>query len=123
NAFRSNRTGCPRAGRRRSVMEEHFAIPFRALLDEKKLQLHDELPIALAEHLQAYLADQLNIRCMDIKVLRLGNNLYLRLIAVEKSSIPALCALADVQKVTLYRYERADEGRVTLTPLMVAPDA
>lgn len=103
----------------RPEADSNFAIPLFSIVDRSKVDTRSELPEAFAEHLQAYLEGGMGIRCLFCKFLRGGDDVLLVLHGVSKESLPALCSLVDVQKTTLYRYERSGEDSISLTPLAV----
>ena len=96
-----------------------YAIPLFALIDASKLDLDQPLPEELAEQLAMYLERRFGIKSLSAQFVVLEQQPFLVLHSVESASLPALCSLVDVQRTQLYRYERADQETVTLTPLNV----
>lgn len=105
-----------------SETTDQYAIPLFALLDRSKVDLSQPLPEALGEQIAGYLAVQFGIRALSTRMLKMEDEAYLVLHDVPSGSLPALCSLVDVQRTQLFRYERKDEGTVTLTPLNVKID-
>jgi len=101
---------------------KNFAIPLYALVDAKKVDLQSPQLDDFAEQLQVYFATELAISFLDARIEILGAIPYMIFNAVEQESVPRLCALVDVQKTQLFRYQREDEEQATLTPLMVKPE-
>lgn len=100
---------------------ENFAISLFAVIDRKKVDPFIELPETFADHLQMFMLQDLGIECLSLRFLRSEQEVMMVLNGVPEDSLAALFALADVQKTELYRYERDDEERVTLTPIRISP--
>lgn len=100
---------------------ENFAISLFAVIDRKKVDPSIDLPETFAEHLQMYLLQDLGIECLSLRFLRSEQEVMMVMNGVPEKSLAALLALADIQKTELFRYERDDEERVTLTPIRVNP--
>ena len=100
-----------------------YALPLFALIDRAKVDLSRPIPEELGEQIQGWLAAQCRIHALHAKVLVPHQaEPLLVLLGVEPNSLPALCALAEVQRCTLSEYQRAGEDRFTLIPLSVKPD-
>lgn len=97
---------------------DEYAIPLFSLIDASKVDLDQPLPDELAEQLAMYLEGRFGIKSLSAQLVILEQP-FLVLHSVESASLPALCSLVDVQRTQLYRYERADQDTVTLTPLNV----
>lgn len=100
---------------------QHFALPLFALIDRSKLDLRQPIPDELAEQLGLYLEGRLGIRSLSCKVIIAGEEPYLVLHEVPHEALAALFSLVDVQGTQLFRYERADEQTIRLTPLRFTP--
>lgn len=96
-----------------------YAIPLFALVDASKVDLNQPLPEELGEQLGLYLEGQFGIKALSTQLLVLEQQPFLILHGVDSGSLPALCSLVDVQRTQLFRYQRADQDSVTLTPLNV----
>lgn len=103
------------------MTEQSYAIPLFALIDRSKVDPSKPLPDELADHLHAYLDKQFGIRSLSAKIILLQEKVLLVLQAVDESTLPALLALADVQKSGLFRYQRETDDTITLTPIGVDP--
>ena len=96
-----------------------YALPLFALVDRNRLDLRRPLPETLGDQLGLYLQEQFGIQSLSAQLLMFRDQPFLVLHHVPAASLPALCSLVDVQRTQLFRYERADEATVTLTPLNV----
>ena len=100
-----------------------YALPLFALIDRRKVDLQRPLPEQLAEQLQLWLEAQCRIRMLNAKtLLPAGGEPLLILLGVDEGSLPALLALADVQRTTLYDYHREAEDRFSLAPVALKTD-
>jgi hypothetical protein len=99
----------------------NYALPLFALVDRDKVDLRSGQLPELAEHLEAFMRQNLGIELLDGRIEQLGEEAFFVLNGVESSALPALFALADVQKGQLYRYQREENDLATLTPLAVDP--
>lgn len=101
-------------------LDRAYAIALRALVDPRKTAAFGkDLPEELAEQLRLYLEAELKIRALSCQFLFVRDEPFLLMAGVDEASLPALCSLVDVQRTTLFRYERGDASTVTLTPLQV----
>lgn len=100
----------------------HFALPLFSLIDREKVDLRQPIPDELAEQLGLYLEGSFGIRSLSSKVVLAGEEPYLVLHEVPQEALPALFSLVDVQGTRLFRYERADEQSIRLTPLRIRLD-
>lgn len=98
---------------------QSYAIPLFALIDRGKVEPGKELPESLVEPLRLWLAKECGVASLSGKLVRAEGDAFLVLQGVEAGSLPALCALVDVQRTQLFRYERPNEGTVRLTPVNV----
>lgn len=96
-----------------------YAVPLFALVDRRKVDPDRELPESLAEQLRLWLGQECGVHSLSARFVRAGSDAFLVLQGIPPESLPALCALADVQRTTLFRYERPDEETVRLTPVSV----
>lgn len=99
-----------------------YAIPLFSLIDKAKVDLDQPLPESLGEQLALYLEGRFGIKSLSSRLLLFREDPFLVLHDVPGECLPQLCSLVDVQRTQLFRYERADESTVTLTPLNVKID-
>lgn len=105
------------------MSDNSYAIPLFALIDRGKVDPSKPIPDELADHLHAYLDKQFGIRALAGKIVLLQERVLLVLQALDEKTLPALLALADVQKTQLFRYQREEDDTVTLTPIGIDPTA
>ncbi|MCC5833131.1 MAG: hypothetical protein JJU20_00215 [Opitutales bacterium] len=105
------------------MSEQSYALPLFALIDRSKVDPSKPIPDELADHLHAYLEKAFGIRALSAKIILLQEKALLVLQALDDSTLPALLALADVQKSELFRYEREADDTVILTPIGIDPGA
>jgi len=98
----------------------HYALPLFSII-RKPTGEPERLPDELADQLQAYLEKQFSIKCLAVKFIWVKGEPYLLMQELQKESLAPLCSLADVQKTTLFRYERRGEDEASLTPVVVDP--
>jgi hypothetical protein len=103
-------------------LDTAYALPLYSVVDPAKVDPRNGLPESMADQLQAYFQVSLHIKALSFQFVMVSEDPYLLIGGLEKASLPALLALADVQKTTLYRFERPDPDTVTLTPLAVQID-
>jgi len=100
-----------------------YAISLFALIERAKVDTGKDIPEELGEQLGLFLQRELGITILTTQILQAGDDSLLLLKGIEDADLPALLALADVQKTQLFRYERDAEDAVTLTPIAVDPNA
>lgn len=103
-------------------LKDAYAIPLFALVDPAKIDVDVGLPDSFADQLQAYFEAVLKIRALSFQFITARGEPYLVISGLEQDSLPALFSLADVQKTTLFKYDKPDMQTVVLTPLAVKVD-
>jgi hypothetical protein len=99
-----------------------YAVPLFSLVDSGKVDLSQPLPEELGDQLAAYLQKAFGIESLSTRLLMFQEEPFLVLFGVPEPSLAPLCALVDVQRTQLFRYERTDTETATLTPLSVKVD-
>lgn len=100
----------------------NIAVPLYSLVDGRKIDLRSRQIPELAEHLGAYLTVSHGIEALDWRIEILAGEAYLIANALEEKSLPALLALVEVQRATLFRYERESSEQARLFPIVLDPD-
>lgn len=100
---------------------DHFALPLFSLVDARKVDLGSRQLPELAEQLGAFLESQHGVRALDWRIEVLGGGPYLVANGVASDALPALFALADIQKCQLYRYRRTSEEEAELKAVAIDP--
>jgi hypothetical protein len=96
-----------------------YALPLYAVVDRHKVDPESPQISDLTERIRLHFQQAFGIESLEARVVFAEKQPLFVLDNVPESSLPALFALADVQRTRLFRYERTSGEEFQLTPLAV----